>query len=290
MIRFSMRRYLWILVGCGTISGCSLISLSETPPIPSEVPADSAAEIVETPAEDTAADAGTTEAGASTPEAEPATEPETGGRDFFREGVNRAQSAVAIGQSAQSPEDWSLAASRWKQAVSMMSQVPASDPNYPTAQEKVKEYQQNLAQAERRAAGENPTVTATAASDRPQGLVAQIPIVNRLGGTPVVAVRLTGSQNAQQFPMLFDTGATFTLITPAMAQAIGVPIIGEMTAIVADGRSVRLPVGYIDTLEVGGLVLRDVQVGIGGDAALLGQDVYGDYGLSVGGSTISLYE
>ncbi|MBE7380040.1 MAG: retroviral-like aspartic protease family protein [Leptolyngbya sp. SIO1E4] len=212
-------------------------------------------------------------------------------RDFFREAVNRAQSAVAIGQSAQSQDDWTLAESRWKQAVLLMQQVPTSDPNHTTAQQKVQEYQQNASQAARRASGEVAPAGATVANtSRPDGLVAQIPIVNRMGGTPVVSVTLTGNSTTQQFRMLFDTGATFTLITPAMAREIGVLIVDEATVTVADGRRVQMPIGYVDTLEVGGLVVRDLLVGIGGDVALLGQDVYGPYGISAGGSSINLYE
>ena len=38
------------------------------------------------------------------------------------------------------------------------------------------------------------------------------------------------------------------------------------------------------------LPLADFPIGIGGDMALLGQDVYGEYGLSIGGHSIDLYE
>ena len=228
------------------------------------------------------------------PEAVSSTEPETASApqpNYFSEGVTRAQSAVAIGQSAQSANDWTLAASRWQQAVSYMQQVPGSDPNYATAQQKVKEYQQNLALAERRAAGEVPNTTSTpATTPRPDGLVTSIPVVGQMGGTPVVPVTLTGNSGTQQFTMLFDTGASGTLITQAMADAVGVLITGSATVTVADGRRVEMPVGYVDTLQVGDLVIRDIWVGIGGDVALLGQDVYGKYGLSIGGNRINLYQ
>ena len=213
-------------------------------------------------------------------------------RDFYIEGVDRAQSAVSIGQSAQSPDDWKLAENRWNQAISLMQQVPDSDPNYTAAQQKAEEYQQSASQAAQKAAGEMPSGGggSTVVASRPDGLVAQIPIVNRMGGIPVVPVTLTGNEGTQQFTMLFDTGASGTLITPAMARNVGVVIVGEATVIVADGRQVQLPVGYVDTLEVGGLVVRDILVGIGGDVGLLGQDVYGQYGISAGGSSINLYD
>jgi predicted aspartyl protease len=210
---------------------------------------------------------------------------------FFRDGVNRAQSAVAIGQSAQSPDDWNLAASRWQQASQLMQQVPSSDPNYAVAQQKVQEYQQNAVSAQQRAKGGGlPSPGSPPKNSRADGKVAQIPILERQGGTPVVPVVLTGNNGKQSFPMLFDTGASLTLITPAMANAIGVVVVNEITVGVADGRQVQLPIGYIDTLEVGGLVLKDVLVAIGGDVGLLGQDVYGQYGISAGANVINLYE
>ena len=106
----------------------------------------------------------------------------------------------------------------------------------------------------------------------------------------MVPVTLTGDRSSQQFNMLFDTGASGTLITPAMADAIGVVITGSAVVTVADGRQVEIPVGYVDTLQVGDLIIRDLWVGIGGDVALLGQDVYGEYGLSIGSSQIDLYD
>ncbi|WP_008317025.1 TIGR02281 family clan AA aspartic protease [Leptolyngbya sp. PCC 6406] len=223
---------------------------------------------------------------AATPE--PAAAPQ---QDFFREGVNRAQSAVSIGQSAQSPEDWQLAASRWQQAITYMQQVPSSDENHGTAQQKVQEYQQNLTLAQRRAQGEVPASGGgtTTADTAPNGRVARILITERRGGTPVVSVKLTAAGGSQSFPLLFDTGATGTLITPAMAQAIGVEYVGEVVATVADGRQVRLPIGFVD-IEVGGLVKRNVPVAVGGNMGLLGQDVYGEYGISAGGGVIDLYE
>jgi predicted aspartyl protease len=201
---------------------------------------------------------------------------------------------VAIGQSAQSEDDWNLAASRWQQAVNYMQQVPDSDTNHATAQQKVKEYQQNLTFAQQRAQGE--VAAANAASQASavnapdeNGRVARIRIVERRGGTPVVSVSLAAAGGSQRFNMLFDTGATATLITPSMAQAIGFQEAGQAIVTVADGRQVTLPIGYID-IEVGGLVKRDVLVAVGGDVGLLGQDVYGEYGLSVGGAVIDLYQ
>lgn len=285
--RFSPRCFS-LLLACGCVlPGCALLP-SQTPSLDSQT---------NTESPDESADASAEAAIEAEPLAEsdtapsPETEaPAAPSRDFYTEGVNLAQSAISIGQSAQSPGDWKLVESRWNQAASLMQRVPDSDPNHATAREKVNEYQQNASQAAQKATEEVAVSAPIVDDSNASGLVAQIPIVGRTGGIPIVPVTLTGNEGTQQVTMLFDTGASGTLITPAMARAVGVLIVGEANVTVADGRQVQIPVGYVDTLEVGGLVIRDLVVGIGGDVALLGQDVYGPYGISAGGSSINLYQ
>lgn len=212
--------------------------------------------------------------------------------DTFREAVNRATSAVAIGQSAQSSGDWQLAASRWQQAIALMEQVPSTSPNQAQAKTKAQEYKQHLAAAQRRATGSIVPAPAPIAAKPalPAGLAAQIPIQRRQGGTPVVAVTLKATSGAQTFPMLFDTGATGTLITAEMAQAVGVTIVGETQARIADGSVVTLPIGIVNAVELGGLRREQVKVAIGGSYGLLGQDIYGEYGIAIGSHMIHLHQ
>ncbi|HSM83156.1 MAG TPA: retropepsin-like aspartic protease [Nodosilinea sp.] len=221
-----------------------------------------------------------------------ASAPPTPAPDTFREAVNRATSAVAIGQSAQSTADWQLAASRWQQAIGLMEQVPATSPNRAQAQTKAQEYKQHLAAAQRRATGDIVPAAAPAPAPAavPAGLAAQIPIQRRQGGTPVVGVTLRGASGVQTFPMLFDTGATGTLITAEMAQAVGVAVVGETQARIADGSVVKLPIGYVDAVELGGLRREQVKVAIGGSYGLLGQDIYGQYGIAIGSHMIHLHQ
>jgi predicted aspartyl protease len=200
---------------------------------------------------------------------------------------------VAIGQSAQSKADWQLAASRWQQAIALMEQVPTTSPHRAKAQAKAQEYKQNLAAAQRRATEDIVLAAAPvtpAPTTLPDGLAAQIPIQRRQGGTPVVAVTLKGTSAAQTFSMLFDTGATGTLITPEMAQAVGVTIVGETQARVADGSIVTLPIGVVNAIELGGLRQEQVKVAIGGSYGLLGQDIYGKYGIAIGSHVINLHK
>ena len=209
--------------------------------------------------------------------------------NYYQRAITRASSAVAIGQSAQSQDDWSLAAGRWQQAIALLQQVPQNNPNYSVAQEKIQEYQQNLTATQQQADGTTATATSQTASS-PNGLVANIPIIRRDRGIPVVSATLEGSQGAQRFTMLFDTGASSTLITPAMANAIGVVIVGETTVEIADGSLVSMPVAYVDSIEAGGLVKESLVVGVGGNVALLGQDFYGEYGVGISQNKINLYE
>ncbi|MDJ0701792.1 MAG: retropepsin-like aspartic protease [Leptolyngbyaceae cyanobacterium MO_188.B28] len=228
---------------------------------------------------------------ASAPPKEPTPAPEAAEPqiDYYKRAINRASSAVAIGQSAQSQDDWRLAAGRWEQAITLLQQVPQNNPNYSLAQQKIREYQRNLAVTQQQADGTVIQATQATASS-PDGLVANIPIVRRDGGIPVVSATLEGGQGSQRFTMLFDTGASGTLITPAMASAIGVVIVGDTIVEIADGSRVSMPVAYVDSIEVGGLVKEGLLVGIGGNTALLGQDFYGEYGVGISQNRISLYD
>ncbi|MGG6241835.1 aspartyl protease family protein [Nodosilinea sp. AN01ver1] len=262
------------------MAGCDLLASTMLPVDPAEVATETSAAIAPEPVVLPIA----AEAAPVSPSPAP---------DSFREAVNRAASAVAIGQSAQSQDDWQLAASRWQQAIALMEQVPSSSPNHAQAQTKAQEYKQHLAAAQNRATGSIVPAAALTPAPKavlPAGLAAQIPIQGRQGGTPIVSVTLRGSSGAQTFPMLFDTGATGTLITAEMAQAVGVVIVGTVQARIADGSVVSLPVGYVDAVELGGLRREQVIVAIGGSYGLLGQDVYGDYGIAIGSHQINLHQ
>lgn len=267
--RFMLGAMAWSLTGCG-------LSLSTVPLAPAEDPESAVAIAADPPVLSATAEA------APVPPAPAAS---------FREAVNRATSAVAIGQSAQSKDDWGLAASRWQQAVALMEQVPTTSPDHDQAQTKAQEYKQHLAAAQQRATSSiAPAAVAPAPKALPNGLAAQIPIQRRQGGTPIVAVTLRGSGGTQTFSMLFDTGATGTLITAEMAQAIGATIVGETQARIADGSVVTLPVGYVDAVELGGLRREQIKVAIGGSYGLLGQDIYGEYGIAIGSHQINLHQ
>ena len=266
------------------VSGCSILVNGLASPPSEDVEVQSQTAVAEVGAEATAPSAES-----KLPEDSSASTNTAPQRDFFREGINRASSAVAIGQTAQSQEDWALAASRWQQAIDLLEQVPGVDPSHAQAQAKIQEYRSHLASTQQRAEGRpNPTTQPTQL--RSDGLVAQIPIQERRGGTPVVSVTMKGQKGTSTFPMLFDTGATGTLITQDMANALGVVIVGQTEAKIADGSVVSLPVGYMTSIEVGGLAKAGVLVAIGGSVGLLGQDFYGEYGIAMGSHVINLHQ
>ncbi|MFH7243547.1 MAG: aspartyl protease family protein [Spirulina sp.] len=275
------------VVGMGVaLAGCG----GSLRPLASQPPTASTPVSAPSPADQTAPPATTqavVEASPSTaqPDAPADTQP-----DYFREAVNRATSAMVLGQSAQSQADWQLAVGRWQQAVDLMKQVPTDSPNHAQAQAKVQEYQRNLAAAQQRATGQPTTPPPAAPVTAPDGLVAQIPILDRRGGTPVVEVAFQGQRGSHRFPMLFDTGATGTLITAEMAEQIGVVIVGSTQVKIADGSVVSLPIGYVDFIEVGGLRKTSMVVAIGGSVGLLGQDVYGEFGIAMGSHIINLHK
>ena len=72
--------------------------------------------------------------------------------DPFTNAVNRAKSAAALAQSAQSAQEWDIVTLQWLQAIANMQAVGLENPRRAYAQKKVVEYSQNLAVARQKAA------------------------------------------------------------------------------------------------------------------------------------------
>jgi ribosomal protein S27E len=62
----------------------------------------------------------------------------------FQQAINLANEAAIQTQSAQSTQQWQQVANLWIQSIELLKKVPASSPNYSTAQQKIQEYQTNL--------------------------------------------------------------------------------------------------------------------------------------------------
>lgn len=107
------------------------------------------------------------------------------------------------------------------------------------------------------------------------------PIRRRVGGTPVVTVTFNGQQ---QFDMIVDTGASGTVITQAMASALGVIPVGKAKANTASSKAVEFPIGYVDSMSLGGVRVNRVPVAIAGaelETGLLGHDFFGNYDVTI---------
>jgi predicted aspartyl protease len=115
----------------------------------------------------------------------------------------------------------------------------------------------------------------------PQSEVFAVPIKRRIGGTPIIEVTFNGGR---QFEMIVDTGASGTVITKRMANALGVLTVGKAKANTASSKSVEFPIGYVDSMAVAGVKVNKVAVAIAGDeleTGLLGHDFFGDYELTI---------
>lgn len=96
------------------------------------------------------------------------------------------------------------------------------------------------------------------------------PIKRRIGGTPIIEVTFNGNQ---PFEMILDTGASGTVITQKMANALGVVPVGRAKANTASSKAIEFPIGYVDSMEVGGAKVNRVAVAIAGaelETGLLG--------------------
>lgn len=130
-----------------------------------------------------------------------------------------------------------------------------------------------------------PTTTATRpTTPQPQAAGGQTfyaPIIRREGNTPVIRVTFNGRQ---AFDMIVDTGASGTLITQSMAQALGVVPVAATRVDTASQQGVVVPLGYVNSIEVDGAVANHVLVAIAGpelSTGLLGHDFFGHYDVTI---------
>ncbi|NEP77628.1 MAG: hypothetical protein F6K17_13985 [Okeania sp. SIO3C4] len=116
----------------------------------------------------------------------------------------------------------------------------------------------------------------------------EIPIKSRSGGSPVIDVTFNGNQT---YEMIVDTGATGTSITQEMANSLKVIPNDRGTVIVADGRKIEKEYGIVASISAGGLEFKQFRVGIlapEAESALLGQDFFGNYDMTVKEKVVEL--
>ncbi|MEQ8755191.1 MAG: retropepsin-like aspartic protease [Coleofasciculus sp. G1-WW12-02] len=197
--------------------------------------------------------------------------------DTYEEAVDVATSAVTISQSAVSREDWKLVANRWEEAIQLLKAVPASSKNHSTAQQKLSQYQNLLADAKQRSTPPPPKPKQGDSS--PQFF--SVPIKSKLRNIPIIEVTFN---DKRQFSMLFDTGATNTLITQEIASTLNLKPVGITEISVADGATVPMAVAILESMEVDGRLKRKIEVVIAPPSmpvGLLGQDFFDGYDITI---------
>ena len=115
-----------------------------------------------------------------------------------------------------------------------------------------------------------------------------IPIKDRRGNLLIVDVIFNGTKT---YEMIFDTGASGTLITQEMAEGLNISRTGTAMTQVADGRAVEIGIGLIGSMSAGGLTVSQVSVGIAPSEmpiGLLGQDFFGDYDMTIKENVVEL--
>lgn len=251
---------------------------------------------------------------AVTPEVQPL-EPSESEPSLFEQGLDKAVGAWSISRSAQSPGDWILVANQYQDAIALMERVRRQSPEFAIAQTKITEYRRQIKYAQQQAAPRpvrlvepkrivvvvpqtaiTPKYTSPPQETKPLSIkpalpssavvipdqeVFTAPIKRRLGGTPIVEVTFNGQQ---KFEMIVDTGASGTVITQEMANALGIVTVGRAKANTASSRAVEFPVGYVNSMAVGGVIVNKVPVAIAGadlETGLLGHDFFGNYDVTI---------
>jgi predicted aspartyl protease len=237
----------------------------------------------------------------------------------FEMALDKAAGATSISQSAVSADDWNLVVSQLQDAIALMKQVRRDSGNFSFAQRQIVEYRRQIALARRKAQPRNLVSSVT----QPQSVVINVPkpqtttivpprspvkvlkpslsksnspplailprhnevfiapIKRRIGGTPIIEVTFNGTQ---RFEMIVDTGASGTVITQRIAAALGVVTVGKAKANTASAKAVEFPIGYLDSIEAGGMTVNQVPVAIAGtelETGLLGHDFFGNYDVTI---------
>jgi clan AA aspartic protease (TIGR02281 family) len=220
--------------------------------------------------------------------------------------LDKADSAFSISQSAQSSDDWQLVASQWQDAIALMQTLPNNSPYKAIAKTKITEYQQRLIHAQQQANDITPSKSDRAVANIPETppllqesspvnievpppsvepqdpLVFQATIERRIGGTPVIYVTFNGDRKVE---MIVDTGASGTVLTQATADALGLVPVAKAKANTASAKAVEFPIGYVNSIQVGGAVVKDVPVAIAPasvlETGLLGHDFFGNYDVTI---------
>lgn len=118
--------------------------------------------------------------------------------------------------------------------------------------------------------------------------VFRVPIKRRSGKIPVIDVTFNGKKT---FEMIVDTGASGTLITQSMANALQLKPNGTLQASIADGSIIKLKTSQVKSIGVGGAMVNNVRVAIApkAEVGLLGHDFFGNFDVKIGENIVEFY-
>jgi len=106
----------------------------------------------------------------ASPVASPAASPAPMAAGVLNDARDIATGAIAIAQSARSPDDWKLVASQWQRAIDKLLALPESHPEKAQATDLIAAYRRNLAEAEAQIGNRSGT-SATSAAPSPGATV-----------------------------------------------------------------------------------------------------------------------
>jgi hypothetical protein len=118
--------------------------------------------------------------------------------DTFDAGLVKASDASYTAKTAETSEDWDLAASRWQNAIELMQAVPTGSANHAQAQQKLMEYQRGLSAARSHLALEESPSEPVASTSEPKS----VPVAS------TSADSLTDDQQDEIFLLALNSTAT----------------------------------------------------------------------------------
>ena len=116
---------------------------------------------------------------------------------------------------------------------------------------------------------------------------ASVPIKSYKNHRPVAEVVFNGTTT---FDMVIDRNAPHSIITMQMADELNLESVSYRYIYLADGAPMELPLGLLESVEIGGVVMTDVYVAIAPnkETALLGKDCFGIYSVRLSGNEITI--
>ena len=126
---------------------------------------------------------------------------------------------------------------------------------------------------------DSPGSPASTASPDTKSGVFLVKIKRREANIPVIEVTFNGKQ---KFEMMVDSGASRTVITPAMATALGIVPQGTVQAKTPNGEA-TFSLGSLTSMEAGGLAIKNIVVPISPalEIGLLGHDFFGNKDVTI---------